>query len=47
MEVVTDWIIKVAYRLEFMRSWMHANPDMWGFIIDWYKQNPEAPLPQY
>jgi len=47
MEIVTDWVIKVAFRLEFMRNWMQANPDMWGFMIDWYKQNPEPPMPQY
>lgn len=30
MEVVTDWIIKVACRIEFVRQWMHAKPELWS-----------------
>jgi len=37
MEIVTDWVIKVAFRIELVRQWMHANNELWSFMIDWYK----------
>ena len=45
METVTDWIIKVAFRLPLMREWMHANTELWAYMIDWYKENNEPPRP--
>lgn len=47
MEVVTDWIIKVAFRLPLMREWMQAHPELWGYMVDWYKENNEPPRPQH
>lgn len=39
MEVVIDWVIKVAFRLPLMREWMQANPEKWTYLIDWLKEN--------
>ena len=47
MEIVTDWVIKVACRLPLVRDFMQSNPGLWDFMIEWFKQNPEVPLPQY
>lgn len=47
MEIVSDWVIKVASRIELVRNWMQANSGKWDYMIEWYKQNPECPLPQY
>ena len=43
MEVVIDWIIKVAFRNGNMRSWMRENVHHWGYLIDWLKENNEPP----
>lgn len=47
MEVVTDWVIKVASRIPFMREWMQANAELWSHMIDWHKENSEPPMQQY
>ena len=44
VEVVTDWVIKVAFRLPLMRDWMRANPKSWSYLIDFFKLNPEPPM---
>lgn len=47
MEVVIDWVIKVAFRVPLMCDWMHKNPLVWNFLIDWLKENPLPPMEQY
>ena len=47
MEIVTDWVIKVAFRMPLMREWMQNNLNSWDFMIEWFKQNLDAPMPQY
>ena len=43
MEAVVDWVIKVAFRLPLMRDWMQAHQDLWGHLIEWFKDNNEPP----
>ena len=45
MEVVTDWVVKVALRTPFVQNWMRTNTESWDFMIEWFKQNLDAPLP--
>ena len=49
MEAVIDWVIKVAYRDEFVRTWMASNLDAWGHLLDWLKKypSPEPPNQQH
>ena len=47
MEVVIDWVNKVALRLPLVKEWMHSRPDLWSYIIEWLKEFPEPPNPQY
>jgi len=44
MEVLIDWIIKVGMRVPLMREWMQANAQVWTFLIDWLKDNPNPPV---
>lgn len=48
METVIDWVIKVAFRDEFVRTWMANNGEHWAFLLDWLNKNrsPEPPNQQ-
>ena len=47
MEVVVDWVNKVALRLPLVREWMYTHPDLWTYIIEWLKEFPDPPMSQF
>ena len=47
IEIVTDWVVKVALRMPFVQDWMRTNTESWEFMIEWFKQNLDVPMPQY
>lgn len=43
MEVIIDWVNKVACRLPMVRTWMHANVKHWSFLSEWLSEHKEPP----
>jgi hypothetical protein len=43
MEVVIDWVIKMAFRNQYFKTWMRSNVQQWDHLIHWVKDNTEVP----
>lgn len=43
MEVLIDFVIKIGLRIPEVKIWMGSNLELWSYLFEWLKANPEPP----